>query len=122
MLREAKAHAVSELVVTSPMGRILSYEYYFRTLRRYCRELDIRHIGTHGLRHSTSTLYLAHGATRSDLRELFAHSSEAVTQRYIHVKDSNLATVAQVILLFPECSQIVPKKEKSEPECNSDSL
>lgn len=42
---------------------MLSYEWYSRTLRRYCKELAIPLIGTHGLRHSTSTLYLSHGAT-----------------------------------------------------------
>jgi len=52
------------------------------------------------LRHSTSELYLSHGASRDDLRELFAHSTLSVTDRYVHRSKGNLDKVAEVINLF----------------------
>jgi integrase len=61
-------------------------------------------IASHGLRHSTSELYIHHGATRDDLRRLFAHSTPAVTDRYVHNRGTNLERVANVIQLFPVAS------------------
>lgn len=100
-LRKERERATGIFVATSPLGEMLSYEYYSRKLRRYCKELGIPLIGTHGLRHSTSELYLSYGATRDDIRQLFAHSDSSVTERYIHHRGSNLEKVAQVIRLFP---------------------
>ena len=42
------------------------------------------------------------GADREDLRQLFAHSSLNVTDRYIRDRWSNLEKVTKVIRLFPE--------------------
>jgi integrase len=109
---------VSPFVAATSFGEILSYEFYLETLKKYCRELEIPEVGTHGLRHSTSELYLHHGATRDDLRRLFAHSSLDITDRYVHEKGTNLEKVTKVIRLFPqetkECSQNVPISEKTE--------
>src|SRR6185437_13283740 len=73
-------------------------------LKRYCRDLGIPVIGTHGLRHTTSELYLTHGATRDDLQQLFAHSCLSVTDRYVHGRGSNLEKVSNVIQLFPKAA------------------
>ncbi|MCX6102808.1 MAG: tyrosine-type recombinase/integrase [Proteobacteria bacterium] len=74
--------------------------------RRYCLEVEIPQVGTHGLRHSTSELYMAHGATRDDLRQLFAHSSIETTDRYVHNSGNTLHRVIQKISLFdPETTQ-----------------
>ena len=40
--------------------------------------------------------------SRDDLRQLFAHSSAAVTDRYIRGRFSNLERVGKLIRLFPE--------------------
>ena len=110
LLRCKREKAISTFVVTSPTGEMLSYEWYFRSLVRYCKALGITRIGTHGIRHSTSTLYLSHGAHRDDIRELFAHSSSAVTERYLHNhRGTNLEKVAKVIRLFPESSMDLPR-------------
>lgn len=95
------AFAADALVVFSPDGGgILPYRWYCHALKRYCRHLKIPVVSTHGLRHSTSELYLSHGANKEDLQELFAHSGMSVTERYIHNRESNLNKVAQVIKLF----------------------
>jgi integrase len=92
---------LSELIVISKHGNILPYRWYMHALRGYCRELGFPPIGTHGLRHSTSELYLNHGASRDDLRRLFAHSSSSVTDRYIHDRGTSLERISTVVRLFP---------------------
>jgi len=69
-------------------------------LGRYCKELGSSRIGTHGLRHTTSELYLSHGATKVDLRRLFAHSSGGVTDRYTHERGTHLEKISNSIQLF----------------------
>jgi integrase len=110
MLRAVRAATTSLFVATSPTGQMLSYEWYFRSLRRYCKDLGINPVGTHGLRHSTSAMYLSYGASRDDIRQLFAHSSSSVTDRYIHHRGTNLEKVAQTIQLFPGSSPNLPQK------------
>ena len=105
MLIEAKREARAEHVVTSRcLGGILPYRWYVYTLKQYCHELGLPSISSHGLRHSTSEMYIHHGATRDDLRRLFAHSTAAITDRYIHNHGTNLEKVASVIRLFPQVS------------------
>jgi integrase len=100
----ARQTAKSEFVVPSPAGPqyILPHHWYLKFLKRYCLDLGIPAVGTHGLRHSTSEIYLQAGASRDDLRQLFAHSSLVVTDRYIRGKASNLERVSNVIKLFPK--------------------
>jgi site-specific recombinase XerD len=80
---------------------MLSYDGYYGALKRYCREAEVPVIGTHGLRHSTSGVYVAHGASRDDLRKLFCHSSNAVTDLYVHDKGERLDQVARVTYPVP---------------------
>ena len=96
-----------DLLVTSEGHPMLSYEWYQRSLRRYCTAAGVPVIGTHGLRHSTSALYLSGGASRDQIRALLAHSSERVTERYVHHHDSRLGELAEVIRMFPKCSQTI---------------
>ena len=103
-LSAAKKEATSPMVVTSPHSNRLPYKWYVKYLKEYCSELALPQIATHGLRHSTSELYIHHGATRDDLRKLFAHSAAHVTDRYIHDRGTNLDRVAHVIRLFPDKS------------------
>ncbi len=114
-LRIGKDKPKSELVVTSPFGNVIPYLWYLRAVKDYCEVLKIPVLGTHGLRHSTSELYMSHGATRDDLRSLFAHSSLKVTERYLHGKDTNLEKVTNVIYLFKKESdpKMTPTQEVS---------
>jgi len=79
----------------------MPYRWYLVALKKYCTETNVLVIASHGLRHSTSELYIKHGATRDDLQRLFAHSTPAVTARYVHNRGTNLERVANVIQLFP---------------------
>lgn len=101
-LEAARTVAKGELVCPSPRGPnlVLPQYWYSNALKKYCRELELPLLGTHGLRHSTSEIYMSHGASRDDLRQLFAHSSTTVTDRYIRDRASNLERVGNVIRLF----------------------
>jgi integrase len=97
----AKADSKSEFVTPTRQGTALNYLWYLSSLKDYLKELKLPVVSTHGLRHSTSELYLSHGASREDLQRLFAHSSMSVTERYLHGKDTSLEKIANVIRLFP---------------------
>ena len=90
-----------DFVVPSPRNTMLSYDSYLDALKCYCSEARLPNIATHGLRHSTSGIYMANGATRDDLYRLFKHSSINVTERYIHDKGENVQQIAKLIRLFP---------------------
>ncbi len=107
----AEVSGGTELVVVPPRWSMLDYWAYRKALRRYCTEAGITVISTHGLRHSASELYMSHGATRDDLRLLFAHTSSSTTDRYIHDKGTRLEEVAKIIQLFPKASTNLPRPE-----------
>ena len=100
----------SEFVFHSPKGTkfLLPYRWYQTALKKYCREAGVPIIGTHGLRHSTSEIFLQSGATPDDLRELFAHSTPSTTRRYIHGRGTNLETVINRVKLFDSESTTKP--------------
>jgi integrase len=79
-LKSAKGESVKkdEFVVRSLSGTMLQYKSYLKALRAICRELGLSRLGTHGLRHTTTSLYMQHGASKDDMRELFSHSSGSV--------------------------------------------
>jgi len=60
-LSAAKKESTSPMVVTSPHSNRLPYKWYVKYLKEYCSELALPQIATHGLRHSTSELYIHHG-------------------------------------------------------------
>lgn len=99
LIRE-RARSTTELVAVSPAQPFLGYFGYSKALQRYCSQAGVPIIPTHGLRHSSSELYMAAGASRDDLRVLFAHSSSSVTDRYVHDKGRRLDRVADKVLLL----------------------
>ena len=104
-----KSSATSEYLAVSPTGELLSYEFYLETLKRYCKDLGLPNIGTHGLRHSASEMYLEYGASEDDIKLLFAHSSPEITERYFHGRGRNLANVAIGMRLFESKSTTAAK-------------
>ncbi|MGK5088962.1 site-specific integrase [Bdellovibrionota bacterium FG-2] len=123
ILNREKAKAKSEYVATGPDAPQVSYESYLRILKRYCNELGLKDLGTHNLRHSTAGLWMAFGASKSDIGMLFAHSSQKVTERYIHFQTAkHLGKIANGIQLFPKqeivdkngSDQILPKSSLEE--------
>ncbi|MBS1983138.1 MAG: site-specific integrase [Bdellovibrionales bacterium] len=100
-LKMAKERSTSPYVAALPGQNFLQYEGFLKAIKRYCAQLEIGPVSPHGLRHSTSEIWMEHGADREDLRQLFSHSSSAVTDRYVHNKGSKLEKVSNVVRLFP---------------------
>ena len=100
-LKIAKLRSQSQFVCTNQDPKShMTYSSYNRYLKKYCNELGINVISTHGLRHTTSEIYLNSGGSRDDLRILFNHSSQQVTDIYTHDKGDRLQAVANKIELF----------------------
>lgn len=122
-LRTAKSVSTSRFVVTSPRREMLNYYGYRMALKRYCEEIGVSKVVSHGLRHSTAAIYMAHGASRDDVRMLFRHSSSSVTDLYIHDTGENVDRVAQVIQLFPSKSAngaaTGPNRESCSIKCSN---
>jgi integrase len=47
-------------------------------------------ITLHGLRHTFGSHYLMNGGSKTELKEIFGHSTEIITERYSHIADSHL--------------------------------
>jgi integrase len=100
-LKAMRPNASSDLVAAPPGCAILDYSRYRKVLGRFCKEVGVRSIATHGLRHSSSGVWMEAGASRDDLRILFAHQDSRTTDRYVHDRGDRLTKVAEVLQLFP---------------------
>ncbi len=113
-LRRSLSASAEDFVVQSSNGSFMNYHSYDKALRKYCKGAGITVISTHGLRHSTSELYQANGASRDDLRILYGHKTSKTTDGYVHDKGQRLAKVANQIRLFDdEVSQNVSQIESN---------
>lgn len=104
-MKEAKKQATSEFVFSIPENAPYKnfYDAYMWRLRKYCKECGVTKIATHGLRHSTASIYLEYGATDKDMQNLFSHASMTTTKRYIHSKardKSRMGRITNSIQLF----------------------
>lgn len=114
LFAQQKLATTSKFVVTgSSPDKRLSRRTYCKKLRKYCKDLNIAAITSHGLRHSTSEIYIEHGATEDDIRKLLGHESVSTTERYMHGRGSNLERVAGSISLFKD-STLSPSLRKSK--------
>ncbi len=113
-LKDLRESSQGELVVVPEGYQMLEYSKYRKVLVHHCKALGIPAIATHGLRHSTSELYMQHGATSEDVMALLGQKEVKTTQRYIHNRGSRLEGLAEIVRLFPEGSQNVPKSLSNE--------
>lgn len=112
IIKQAKLKATNELVAAPAGCTMLDYSRFRKTLKGYCKHLGITSIATHGLRHSSSELWMDAGASRDDLRLLFDHKDSRTTDRYIHDKGSRLEKVAGEMSLFGNVSHLFPKQKR----------
>ena len=76
-------------------GRVFNSTVNMR-LAKYCKEVGIRRITVHGLRHTYASLLISHGVSIQSVANLLGHSDTITTQKtYIHLlkelqqKDNN---------------------------------
>jgi integrase len=103
-LQKMERTQLTDLVAAPPGCKMLDYSRYRRVLIQHCKDVGIRHIATHGLRHTSSEVWMDAGASRDDLRILFAHQDSKTTDRYVHDRGNRLSKVADVLELFPVAS------------------
>lgn len=82
-------------IVEKPAGGIVTYEKYNLTLKKLCREAEVKVVTPHELRHSSTELYYEAGASVEDIRRLLNHKSLSSTQKYIHRTDRRLSSIAE---------------------------
>lgn len=113
LLKETKVTSSSQLVAAPPNYQVMDYSRFRKALKSYCKELGITSISTHGLRHSSTEVWMDAGASRDDLRILLDHKDSSTTDRYVHDHGSRLQKVAKVIKLFPEKVSIEVPREST---------
>ena len=94
-LREGKK--LTDFVAPGRYGEMLNFNVYSAGLKSFCRELGLREVTPHELRHSCTELYIEQGASEEDIMRLLNQKNSSVTRRYIHRTPERLARVAAQI-------------------------
>ena len=83
-----------QLLFPDPRGGVLSNKVMNRWYRDLAAEAGVRHITSHGARHTAGSSYAVMGAGQKIIGALLGHSDSSSTERYTHVAQS--ATTAMV--------------------------
>lgn len=84
-----------DFVARAKNGGMLEYGAFIKTLKALCKELGLRAITPHELRHSSSELWVSAGATEVDIGRQLNQSSSSTTRRYMHRTDGRLNALAE---------------------------
>lgn len=87
----------SGYVAKSNGGKHVSYEGFKTYMRRIGKRLGLDITSSHGLRHTSTEVWMACGASREHIRELLNHMTIRSTERYIHRPSNQLGDIAQKI-------------------------
>ncbi len=79
------------------MKRVFPEKNYDRKLRQYCRDLKIRDVSFHTLRHTYGSWLAMGGVDISTIAELMGHESIETTQRYIHIASEHKKAAVQTL-------------------------
>jgi integrase/recombinase XerD len=83
----------SPYVFLNRRGGKLSRQGFWKILKNYARELGVRDLSPHTLRHSFATHLLSRGANLRVLQLLLGHADLATTQIYTHLDAARLKEI-----------------------------
>lgn len=97
-------------------GRHLRSDEYRRAFLKACKQVGITGMAPHDLRHTAASLAISAGANVKVVQRLLGHASAAMTlDRYGHLFDTDLATVAKSLSSAIEATA-VPLRYSSKTE------
>lgn len=103
------------LVFPSYRGGYLPIEEYRRAFNRAKTKTKIQGLTPHGLRHTAASLAISAGANIKVLQRLLGHASAAMTlDRYGHLMDDDLSSVAQALSAAAEATAVLLRYDEQE--------
>jgi integrase/recombinase XerD len=95
-LREARpmlARGRHEVVFVNRFGNHLSRQGFWKILREYGRQVGIKEVSPHTLRHSFATHLLEHGADLRAVQQMLFFNDTATTEIYTHIHQARLRSL-----------------------------
>lgn len=92
-----KDKSPDDFVAPGMKGDMLDYRVFLDGLRKLCKGNNLPVISCHGLRHSTSEMWIEAGATEIDIGRILNHRNGSTTRRYMHRSDERLNRLAQIV-------------------------
>ena len=97
-LKRQKDKNISPYVAPAQKSGMLFSDKLRYHLTKFCRDLNLRRITIHQMRHSCTEIWISQGASVEDIRRLLGHKINKDDSQYIHRTDDRLENLAQKIL------------------------
>jgi integrase len=83
-----------DFAASGEQGRMLQYNVFMKGLKRLCREIGVKPITPHELRHSCSEGWIQRGASQMDVARVLNQKDPRTTERYLHRADERIKAIA----------------------------
>lgn len=97
LVTKLNEYRTSRLIITK---KVFPEKNYDRKLRQYCRDLKLRDISFHTLRHTYGSWLAMGGVDIKTIAELMGHEDIETTQRYIHIASEHKRNAVQTLPKF----------------------